>query len=296
MKYLAKVSPRSGVRLNSMFALAFVILLNACADRPSPDARGGRGNEPPYPVLMTDSAERRDAALAAWAKITNEQRITNAPPPDFQRVTATVRGLPSLLSTPLYLPKLGLGPVMSEEETRESLRRFITGISSLIGAEPQQLTLVQRTDLADGMKKARYEQRPFRFPLRGNYGVLEITFAPDRRLVQITSTCIPEVEQFQRAAVGIRPRWTAERIPERIAGRTFTYAGTTGNPETITIAKGDEITVRELVIYPLPRPSDPSILEFHLAWEITIGPRPSPVVIFVDAVTDNLIAVQQTSN
>jgi hypothetical protein len=245
---------------------------------------------------MTDTADRREAALTAWTKLTNDQGITNAPAPELQPITATIRSLPTLTNPPLYLPKVGEGATLSEEETRESLRRFITSASALLGAEPQQLSLVQRTDLADGTKKARYEQRPFRYPLRNDYGALEITFAPDRRIIQINSTCIPEIEQLQRAGTGIRTRWTSDKVPEQIAGKTFTYVdATTGNQQTLTIAQGEEVTVRELVIYPRPRVNDPLVLEFHLAWEITIGRGANPLTVYLDAVTDEIISVKQFS-
>lgn len=238
---------------------------------------------------MTETADRREAALAAWARFTTEQGITNAPAPELQPVTATIRSLPTMTGTPIYLPKVGQGAQMTEEDTRESLRRFINGISDLTGAQPQQLSLVQRADLADGTKKARYEQRPFRFPLRGGYGVLEITFAPDRRVIQITSTCIPEIEQLQRAGAGIRARLSADKVPAQIAGKTFTYTDAAGNRQTFTVAKENEITVRELVIYPIPRSTDPSVLEFHLAWEIAIGPASNQRTIYLDAITNEII-------
>jgi hypothetical protein len=242
---------------------------------------------------MTDSSDRRDAALADWAKFTSAQGIRNAPAPELQPVTATIRSLPTLTSTPFYLPKVGTGATMSEEETRESLRRFITGMSALLGAAPSELSLVLRTDLADGTKKARYQQHPFvAYPLRGDYGVLEISFAPDRRVIQITSTCIPESEQLRRAGTGIRPKQTADEVPKLIAGRTLTYMDATGNKQTLTIAAGDQITVRQLVVYPLPRVSDPAVLEFHLAWEIIVGSSSNPATIYLDAVTNEIIAVK----
>lgn len=296
MERLAKQSMWRVVRLRVAFLIALAICMSACADRPAPNAAGPRTNEVPYPVLMSDNADRREAALAAWTKLTNEQGITNAPAPELQPVTATIHSLPAQTNPPLYLTKVGEAATMSEEETRESLRRFITSASALLGAEPQQLSLVQRTDLADGTKKARYEQRPFRYPLRNDYGVLEITFAPDRRIIQITSTCIPEIEQLQRAGTGIRTRWTSDKVPEQIVGKTFTYVdATTGNQQTLTIAQGEEITVRELVIYPRPRVNDPLVLEFHLAWEITIGHGSNSSTIYMDAVTDEIISVKQVS-
>ncbi|MDT4898559.1 MAG: hypothetical protein QOH25_3636 [Acidobacteriota bacterium] len=269
--------------------------LSACAASPSPNATGPRPNEPPYPILLTETAERREAALIAWAKFTSEQGITNAPAPELQPVTATIRSLPTFTGTPLYLPKVGDTVPMSEENTRESLRRFITSAIPLLGARQQQLSLVQRIDAADGTKKALYEQRPFRYPLRGGYGKLEITFAPDRHVLQLTSTCIIDTEQLQRAGAGTRPKWDAEKVGAQIAGRTFTYKDSAGNTQTLTIAQGEKVTVRELVIYPLPRLSNPAILEFHLAWEIIVERVPDSFNIYLDAVTDEIIGVNKFS-
>ncbi len=277
-------------------AILVTLTLSACASTPAPDAAGPRPNEPPYPVLLTEMADRREAALAAWAKFTSEQGIKDAPAPELQPVTATIRSLPAFTGTPLYLPKVGDDVPMNEENTRESLRRFIASAGPIIGAQPQQLSLVQRVDAADGTQRALYEQRPFRFPLRGGYGKLEITFTPDRRVLQITSTCITEVEQLQRAGAGTRPRWDAEKLSALIADRTFTYRDEAGNPQTLTIAKGEEVIVRELVIYPVPRAADPSILEFHLAWEITVKRAPYSFNLYLDAVTDETISVSRISD
>jgi hypothetical protein len=210
-------------------------------------------------------------------------------------VTATIRSLPAFTGTALYLPKVGDALPMNEENTRESLRRFIASASSIIGAQSQQLSLIQRVDAADGTQRALYEQRPFRYPLRGGYGKLEITFMPDRRVLQINSTCITEVEQLQRAGAGTRPRWDAEKLSALIIDRTFTYRDAAGNSQTLTISKGDEVTVRELVVYPVPRASDPSILEFHLAWEITVKRARYSFNLYLDAVTDETITVSQIS-
>lgn len=290
MKLSAKQNERFVWPVRVALSVLSLLFLNACAAKPNPGV--ARSNEPPYPVLMTETAERRDAALAAWTKFTTEQGITNAPQPELQPATATLRSLPTLTGTPIYLPKVGQAATMTEEDTRESLRRFLTSISDLAGAQPQQLSLVERADLADGTKKARYEQRPFRYSLRGGYGILEITFAPDRRVIQITSTCIPEIEQLQRAGAGIRPKLTADQVPAQIAGKTFTYTDSTGNHQTFTVAKGDAVTVRELVIYPTPRLTDPSVLEFHLAWEISVGPASNQRTIYLDAVTNEIITVK----
>jgi hypothetical protein len=275
--------------------LGLALWMCACAATPAPDPAGPRTNEPPYPILLVESEDRRANVLAAWTTLTHDQGITDAPAPELQPVTATVRSIPSL-PVPLYLPRVGEGTPMTEEETRESLRRFIGAASELIGAEPRQLSLTLRTDLADGTKKAEYRQRPFqRYALRGDYGVLEISFAADRRILQLTSTCIPEVDQLQRAGTGVRPAITAEQVPERLIGKTFSYRDAAGTELTRMVDKSDEITAQELVVYPRLRlASTRPALEFHLAWETLVGRAPG-VTVYLDAVTGEVISAAQFS-
>jgi hypothetical protein len=157
--------------------LILTIALAGCAALQPPNANGPRGTEPPYPVQIFADEQRHETAEAAVARLL--QPVNNAPQPELQRVTATIGRLPENPAQPLFLPKLGTAPVMTEEETRESLRRFIGEWQELIGSDPAKLSLVERADHADGTKEANYEQRPFRYPIRGNYGKLSIRFAPD---------------------------------------------------------------------------------------------------------------------
>ena len=64
---------------------------------------------------MSDQ-DRREAALTAWANLTRSQGINNAPAPELQPFTQTLKSIPPL-SPPLYLPKVGAEPTMTEEET-----------------------------------------------------------------------------------------------------------------------------------------------------------------------------------
>jgi hypothetical protein len=272
-------------------ALAFCVCACAAASRP-PDAAGPRSSEPVY-ATFTESAAGREAALTAWANLTRAQGINNAPQPELQPITQTLKSIPPL-NPPLYLPKVGAEPTMTEEETRESLRRLIADQGALIGAEPQQLSLVLRTDLADGTKRAQYQQHPFRYPLRGGYGQLEISFAPDRRILQINSTCIPDVDQLQRTRVGPAPRLNAEQVAANLVGRSFTYTDTSGTEQTYTVARVDDVHVRELVIYPLVRAGEPPALDLHRAWEIVIGEGQAALTIYFDTLTNKIIAAGAT--
>ncbi|HEX7998607.1 MAG TPA: hypothetical protein VF528_09470 [Pyrinomonadaceae bacterium] len=276
------------------FCAALALLLSACAATPPPSATGPRPEGPPYPVVMAESDERRQTTLAAWEKLAGEQGIERVPAPELQPVTASIRSLPSL-TTALYLPKIGdsnssRSKQTWEDATTEALRRFIDSNARLFGAEAQQLSLVLLTDAADGTKKAKYQQRPFRYQLRNGFGELEITFTADRRILQITSTCIPEIEQLQRAGTSIRPRYSADEAVQRMMGRTFTYTDAAGNPQSHTTQPGDTIILRELVVYPILQPGPTPALEFHLAWEVMLARLPAQAV-YLDAITDEIIAV-----
>ncbi len=292
---------------------AFASCMSACAGnvRP-PDAAGPRASEPPYPVLLKASEDRNAAALAAWSALAKAQGIADAPAPELDPVTSAILKLPALpAGAALYLPKVGTQLPLSEEETRESLRRFIENETRLIAATPPQLSLVSRNDTNNQTKTARYQQRPFRYALRGNYGVLQIEFAPDGRLLQLSSTCIPETESLQRAGTGLRPRYSAEETAKRLIGRSFALTdtnvdsktggsisgnsnGSGGNADAgqsgLTVGAGDEVQVRELVVYIRPRTVEPRALEFHLAWEITVSRGAEKFTVYLDAITDEFVA------
>jgi hypothetical protein len=277
---------------NHLLRIAICVLVvslhAACggAIRP-PDATRPKGIGPAgYPVSMTENQERRDAVLAAWKSLIREQGIKSDAVPELQPVTETIRSLPPSTDASIFLPKVGNGPNMTEEETRESLRRFIVSATDLIGAQPKQLSLVQRTDTPDGAKTARYRQRPFRYQLRGGFGVLEIGFFADRRISKISSTCIPDVEALQRAGAGVTVQIPAEEAPKRLAGNTLTYADASGSQATYTISPNDEIAVQQLVVYPRLSATKPSHIEFHLAWEIKVGNNRTA---YLDAVNGELI-------
>jgi hypothetical protein len=271
--------------------LALVSCLSGCAAANPPSPGGPNRNAPSYPILLTDEqGDRRQVALAAWGTLTREQGMATAPAPELQPVTATIAGLPPLPFT-LSLPKVGEGVPMTEEETREALRRFINDNHELLGIDPQQLSLVQRVDAADGTKRARYEQRPFRYPFRNGFGVVEISFTPDRRVLNISSTAIPEIERLRIAGAGTTPRAelaTPELVIKSLTGRTITYREGSARDAVYTITTQNRMTPRQFVIFPRLREGDQPALEFHLAWEITIEGAPVRT-IYLDAITNEII-------
>jgi hypothetical protein len=200
--------------------------------------------------------------------------------------TATVESIPA--NATLYLPRIGTNPKMSEEELRESLRRFITEWQALIGADPSQLSLVERKDEPDGTGLARYEQRPFKYPLRGRYGKLIIRFAPDRRVIDFSSTCIPNAERLQSTIAATNPQLTWEEAAKRAANLSVPYQAA-GRSEVFQLSSANSLEARELVIYVLAPDSQPNSQELHLAWEVVVTNAPFKL-IYLDAVNGNLIA------
>ncbi|HMF55266.1 MAG TPA: hypothetical protein VK619_02810 [Pyrinomonadaceae bacterium] len=277
------------LKVGASLALAVMICACAGASRP-PQAGAPRGaNDQPYPILIAYSPERQQAVLAAWATLTQNSDAK----PDLQPVTATVKSLPTTSTgNSLYLPKVTEQPLMNEEETRESLRRFISSEPILVGAKLPELSLTLRTDVADGTKRARYEQRPFAHPLRGGYGILEISFATDRRITQITSTCLPDVEKYRRTIYRLAPVIkVAEDAAKAVRGKAFTVTDDAGNTQNVTVSASDALTVRELVIYPLLREN---MLELHLAWEIVYSQTTSSSTkaVYLDAVSGDILGAR----
>ncbi len=99
---------------------ALVVACSSCAPLQPPSPNGPRG-EAEYPLVISEDQQRREVALAAANQLF--QPSTGQVQPTLQPVTATIESLPA--GHQLYLPKLGVAPVMTEEETRESLRRFL---------------------------------------------------------------------------------------------------------------------------------------------------------------------------
>jgi hypothetical protein len=308
-----RLAPRAALRL--ALCASLVVAAGACAASRDPDPTRPRANEPPYPVILAANAERRDQALAGWAALARDNNVRNEPPPQLQPVTATISALPTTDASFLRLPLVeirdedGQVRVNSEEESRrESLRRFITGAAPLLGVAPQNLSLVARTDEPNGTRRARYQQQPFPYPLRAGFGVLDIAFTDDRRVLSLSSTAITDTERLARALALVRPQQlTADQAIERVRGRSFTIPGATpgtipgatpgaipgaASSPTYTVAPGDTVTPRELVIYPVRPATDAGSLELRVAWELVVGRGATPYLVYLDAVRGEIIAAQ----
>lgn len=280
--------PQMQPRIIFLF-VALTLGTAACATVQPVNSGAPRRNQPPYPAVIADTSQRTEAVQAAWAQISNQQGIPGKSVVALQPITATIRSLPDNLSGSLYLPKVGATPTMSEEEARESLRRFLNEWQKLIGADPQQLSLVQEIAHNDGTKTAVYEQKPFSYPLRGDYGKVEVHFAADRRILSLSSTAIPESQRIQTALTAAAPRAKGQEILAKLIGRSFTYSDSVGQ-HSYTIIPGNQPSLQQLVVYPRIISSNPAALEFHLAWEVNLTNAPVKT-IYVDALQDDVLLV-----
>ena len=264
--------------------LAMTLAFASCAAMQPLSTGGPRGNEPPYPILFTEDTHRKESIALALNRLDSTEA-------QLQPVTATILNLSPKANQSLYLPKVGATAVMNEEETRESLRRFIKEWQELIGADPAKLSLVERVDQPDGTKLANYEQRPFRYPIRGNYGKLQIRFTNARRVLNLTSSCIPDSDRIQTSLSSLSVKLKAEDAVQKLRENGLVYTDLKGTRLNFKIPAASEINPRGLVTYILTSKEKPDALEFHLAWEMELSNAPAKVA-YIDALSGEIVAVE----
>jgi hypothetical protein len=269
-------------------AVIALVTAGACAAFQPTDPNGPTSNAPQYPLGLSDVGTRLEEASVAWYQLSQRYGLPVKTEANLHPYTATLESLPANLPAPIYLPKVGSETNPTEEETRESLRRFIVEWQRLIGAEPNQLSLVERIDEPSGVKVARYEQRPFRYPLRGGYGTLVIRFRSNGQLVGFSSNCIPNADQIQTTLSGLTPKLTGEQAVNRIKTQPITAAS--GQQQTVSLPPGAAVDARQLVVYAQPSKDPPSGLQIRLAWEIEVTNGPIKWV-YLDAISDEIIAI-----
>lgn len=279
-------------KVKILLVVASALALGGCAALQPVSPTGPRADQQ-YPVLFTEDSQRREAIVVALQRLMLRSGNSSATASQVQLhpITATILSLPPTASSGLFLPKVGANAVMTEEETRESLRRFINEFQALTGADPARLSLVERVDQPDGTKVANYEQRPFRYPIRGNFGKLQIRFTADRRVVDLNSTCIPDADRIQAALSALNTRPQAEDTLKKIRADGLAFTDANGNKVDFKVPAGSEVTAQKRVTYILPSKLDPNSLEFHLAWEITLTNAPIQTA-YVDALNGEVVAVE----
>jgi len=276
-----------------LFAAAFTLGACASAARPA-GAERPRGSEPPRFAVLAASDERRTAALANWKSVVGEQAAAASPTPDLRPVTATLASLPAGLRDFPRLPLVVAGDSQNrtEDETRESLRRFLATAAPLLGIDLKHVSLVEVSDAAaaPGARRALYRQNPFAYPLRDGYGSVEVTFTPDRRVVGLASTAVPDAELLGRTLAAVPKTITAAQAAAALSNRTVTYDDRAGAQQTRTLAPPDPTAARRLVVFPVRRDAaDAAALELHVAWEVAADNTDAPLLVYVDAATGDVL-------
>jgi hypothetical protein len=290
---------RRALSAAAAFALAAALAACAAATRPAEPGAPRAEEEAPYPVALEVAEGRREKALANWAALAvGESRPDAATPPTLRPVTATVAELPPPAFAQLRLPKVVIeagrdaDATPTDEELRESLRRFVASAAPLLGTEPRELSLVEIADAPGGARRARYEQKPFPHPLRNGYGEVTITFTPDLRVTGLSSTAVPDAESARRALAAVAPKLSAQDAVAALAGKTVSVADPAGAAETRTLATAEGAAARELVVYPRAAAGAAGGIELRLAWEVAAGGSGAPLLVYVDAVTGEVIGAR----
>ena len=271
--------------MKTVLILVVPLLTAACAALPT-NVTGARPNEPPYPIVLPEEQARIADTLLVWRRLAQSSSVPETAQLKLNPFTATIDSLPP--NATLFLPKVGEGKTMSEEETRESLRRFIKDWQGLIGADPNQLSLVEWSDLPDKTKLALYAQRPFRYPLRGRYGSLRIVFGADRRVLEFSSTCIPNADRFQAAIAALSPQLSWADAATRVANRQVSFTAANGQKSSYQLTATNKPDVKELVIFSQDPIASGGQLELRLAWEVAVSNAPFKYV-YVDAVKGDIL-------
>lgn len=270
-------------RLILTLSLATALATVGCAAFKPTDVNGPRAEGPPYPVQLSELGTRLEEASLAWYQLSQRYGLTGKTEANLHPYTATLESLPANMSGPIYLPKVGSPTNPTEEEVRESLRRFIVEWQRLIGAEPNELSLVERVDEPSGVKLARYEQRPFRYPLRGGYGTLVIRFRTNGQLVALSSNCIPHADSIQATLANLTPKVTGEQAVNRVKTQPIT---TTNGQQAVSLPPNATVEARQLVVYASPSTNG---LQVRIAWEIDVANGPITKV-YLDAISEEIIA------
>ena len=273
-------------RLILTLSLATALTNAGCAAFKPTDVNGPRAEGPVYPVELSELTHRLEEASLAWYQLSQRYGLPGKTEVNLNPYTATLESLPANLPAPIYLPKVGSQTKPTEEEVRESLRRFIVEWQRLIGAEPNELSLVERVDEPSGVKLARYEQRPFRYPLRGGYGTLVIRFRTDGQLVGFSSNCIPHADTIQATLANLSPKVTGEQAVNRIKTQPITI---TDRQQTVSLPPNATVEARQLVVYASSSKDPPSGLQIRIAWEIDVVNGPINKV-YLDAISEEIIA------
>ena len=149
-----------------LIPIACALFTSGCAALQPTDTNGPRSSLSSYPIVANEPAGV-ERAMLEWQKLSQTYGLPANSSVDLQPLTGTLNTIPLNSSASVFLPKVGSNPVQSEEETRESLRRFLAEWQELIGASFGQLSLVERTRRGKGDKDCAIRAENFSLSVAG---------------------------------------------------------------------------------------------------------------------------------
>lgn len=264
------------ISLRVTFFITIVILLAGCAGSPQTPSTTQKN----YPVIITDSIERRDKAEREWRRMLDAYNVQQTPP-DLYPISYTPR---ALLGVTGGIKLLNAKPEPGSEAIalREAMKGFIDRWRELLGTEPSAVSLIA-ADNSSEIQRLMYRQVNYAFPIAGNFGEMVAVISADGRLMQLDDRFIPVVEMPSR------PQLEREAAQKRVVGRAFTYTDIAGREQQARIGGPEEVLVKRAVILPIEK-SD--TIEIHLAWEVVAGKSLSWTV-YIDAINGEELKVVQ---
>jgi hypothetical protein len=239
-----------------------------------------KGSTPDYPVIISESEERRARAEREWKRMLDSY---NAPPTpaDLYPITSTPRSL-SAAAGIMIVPAKAAASDSDTLTVREAMKVFLERWRELIGVAPDLMSLQQSVVSGDSLRLT-FKQANYPFAVENGYGVLTAVLSLDGRLLQLDDRVIPLVD------LPSQPKIDREAARARLKGRTFTYSDVGGHEQIFTVSGEQEIAVKRLAVVPIEKAG---AMEVHLAWEMEAGQSLSWTV-YVDAITgEELVVVQ----
>ncbi len=267
----------------------FLMLVTACAAPRAFEVTTPQAKTDPYPPVIEASAARQQAAEEAWRQLLSEFRLPETRL-DFEPVLYTPRALPVALANQINLSSPGAK--FGADEAREALRRFIERAHAVLSGDQRTNALLLKdlslTSFSDegSVYRAVYQQRSYQYPLANNYGQLNLVLSKTGALLQMSSRIVSPV--LLSTELPGRPGISPDKLITPLLGREFTYTSIAGQPLNYKVSQRDEISVKELVIYPRV---DNDRLAVHLAWQVEVG-RGTTWTVYIDAMTGKELEVR----
>ncbi|MBO0797484.1 MAG: hypothetical protein J2P31_01555 [Blastocatellia bacterium] len=239
-----------------------------------------QGRETNYPPTYEPAAGRVEEIQEAWRKFLVEAQLPFSRL-DLEPVFNTPRSLPAELVGRINL-LAKKSDAIGEMKAKEAVREFLERTSGIFGGDPRDLSLISFSSTGKSYNFV-YQQANYTFPLASGYGELRVEIDKAGRLLALSSSIVPKLD------LPTSPSLHPEEFVDKLIGREFSYTTIAGQLQTYRIAKREEITVDDPVVYP-KRQGDK--LTIHLAYPVVVG-NEMTWTVFIDAIDGEEVAVNQ---